>query len=259
MVNHDPPRPAGLTVRPLTGHQVDSVLTDVFGRGVRCSLLDTGVDDASANPAGERGPQWLLAELGDGRITGSCPGGWWRRSDAPDTAHLSAPPLDPAGDRWRVLEVLVFAPHAQIRLGEGAAAGWISADTPGDLLPERLPDWLRPRDRSFLLLGWNGAAHSRTLDGEVPFAVTGELSGAQAALPVEWADFSGRIRPAPGERAALESTGSWLTVREYWAGDPDTGAVGVAFHRLTGLCTGTKPTGPEFDAGTGDQIEEAER
>lgn len=247
---HEPPAPAGVDIRSLSPERIDEVLTDVFVRGDRCRALD-----AAGPPGTSGGPQWLLAELGDGRITGACPGERWRRSDAPPTAHLSAPSLDPMTDRWRVLEVLVFGPHAQIRLGEGAVSGWISADTVGDL-----PEWLRPRDRSFLLQGWTGAAHSRTLEGRVPLSVTREPSGTEAVLPVAWTDFSGRPRSLPGRgRTALESTGTWLTVREYWAADPVTGAVGVAFHRLTGLSAGAKPTGPEFDVGTGDQVDGGEQ
>lgn len=246
-MSHEDPRPEGLSVHRLTGDQIDGVLTDVFARSARCRLLDTGTGGIPGTPGRS---QWLLAELGDGRITGACPGGRWRRSDQSPTAELSARPLDPGTDRWRVLEILVFGPHAQVRIGEGATSGWISADAPGTL-----PEWLRPRDRSFLLQGWNGREHSRTLDGQVPFAMTREPSGTRAALPVEWADFSGRHRPVPGGGTALESSGTWLTVREYWACDPDTGAVGVAFHRLTGMRTGTKPTGPEFDVGTGAEIE----
>ncbi|RKS07749.1 hypothetical protein DFP74_3433 [Nocardiopsis sp. Huas11] len=253
-MSHELPQPAGLTVRALTGAQIDEVLHDVFVRGTRCRLLDTGTDGLPGEPAA---PQWLLAELGDGRLTGACPRERWRRSDEEPTRHLSAPALDPGTDRWRVLEVLVFAPHAQIRLGEGAESGWISADAPD--VPDVPEGPLRPRDRSFLLQGWNGPEHSRTLPGPVPLSVTAEPSGSQAVLPVRWLDFSGRARPAPRRRNALESSGTWLTVREYWASDPVTGAVGVAFHRLTGLRTGTKPTGPEFDAGTGDQIQEADR
>ncbi|MFJ9557597.1 hypothetical protein ACIRPH_27630 [Nocardiopsis sp. NPDC101807] len=251
-MDHTPPRPEGLAVRRLDGGQVEDVLADVFTRGTRCRLLDTGTDGIPGAPGA---PQWLLAELGDGRITGACPGGRWRRSDHPSTADLSAPALSPATDRWRVLEVLVFGPRAQIRLGEGAEDGWISADDPAPL-----PEWLRPRDRSFLLQGWNGRAHSRTLGGDVPFSVTREPSGTLAALPVGWTDFTGRARPRPGGRgAALESAGTWLTVREYWASDPGTGAVGVAFHRLTGMRSGAKPTGPEFDVGTGDETAGEER
>ncbi|WP_053615940.1 hypothetical protein [Nocardiopsis sp. NRRL B-16309] len=253
-MSHEPPHPAGLSVRALTGRQIDDVLHDVFVRGARCRLLDTGTDGLPGDPAA---PQWLLAELGDGRVTGACPRERWRRSDEEPTADLSAPALDPGTDRWRVLEVLVFGPHAQIRLGEGAENGWISADAPD--APDAPDHPLRPRDRSLLLLGWNGPDHSRTLPGAVPVSVTAEPSGAQAVLPVRWHDFSGRARPERGGRSALESTGTWLTVREYWAADSETGAVGVAFHRLTGLRTGTKPTGPEFDAGTGDLIQEADR
>lgn len=243
--SHEPPAPAGVDVRPLDPSLIDEVLDDVFVQGRRCRALD------AAGPSGTSGgPQWLLAELGDGRITGSCPGDRWRRSDAPPTEHLSAPSLAPAADRWRVLEVLVFGPHAQIRLDEGAGSGWVSAEAQGEL-----PEWLRPRDRSFLLQGWTGAANSRTLAGAVPLSVTREPSGTEAVLPVAWTDFSGRVRPLPERgHGALESTGTWLTVREYWAADPVTGAVGVAFHRLTGLRTGAKPTGPEFDVGTGDQV-----
>lgn len=242
---HEPPAPAGVDVRPLSAALITEVLDDVFVHAKRCRALD-----AAGPPGTSGGPQWLLAEFGDGRITGSCPGDGWRRSDTPPTEHLSAPSLDPGTDRWRVLEVLVFGPHAQIRLGEGAGSGWVSAEAPGEL-----PEWLRPRDRSFLLQGWTGTANSRTLGGAVPLSVTREPSGTEAVLPVAWTDFSGRVRPLSEQgRGALESTGTWLTVREYWAADPVTGAVGVAFHRLTGLCAGPKPTGPEFDVGTGDQV-----
>ncbi|PWV46007.1 hypothetical protein [Nocardiopsis sp. L17-MgMaSL7] len=240
---HEPPDPVGVDVRRLSERTIDEVLDDVFVRGRRCRALD------AAGPPG--GPQWLLAELGDGRITGSCPHARWRRSDEPPTGHLSAAPVDPDTDRWRILEVLVFGPHAQIRLGEGTEAGWISTDAPG-----RPPDWMRPRDRSLLLQGWSGPQASRTLKGPVAFSVTREPSGSEAVLPVAWTDFSGRVRPLPEPgRGALESTGTWLTVREYWAADPVTGAVGVAFHRLTGLASGRKPTGPEFEVGTGALVE----
>ncbi|MBR8744485.1 hypothetical protein [Nocardiopsis sp. MG754419] len=243
---HEPPDPVGIRVDRLTSGQVDAVLTDVFVHGRRCRVLDEAAADVPP------GPQWLLAELGDGRITGACPEDRWRRSDQPPTAHLSAPPPDPDTDRWRILEVLVFAPHAQVRLGEGAASGWIGVDTPGDP-----PPWLRPRDRSFLLLGWAGSEPRRAPETDAPISITREPSGTQAVLPVAWTDFSGRLRAlSRPDRTALESTGTWLTVREYWAADPTTGAVGVAFHRLTGMCAGTKPTGPEFDVGTGDRIEE---
>lgn len=231
---HEPPDPVGVDVERLTPERIDAVLADVFDHGVRCRELDRALEGSPP------GPQWLLAEFGDGRVTGACPRQSWRRSDG-DVA-----------DRWRILEVLVFAAHAQIRLGEGAGSGWIATDRGGDL-----PEWLRPRDRSFLLQGWVGAEHRSVLDGEVPMTITREPSGAEAVLPVTWTEFSGRLRPLaePG-RSALESTGTWLTVREYWAADPATGAVGVAFHRLTGMCAGPKPTGPEFEVGTGDRIEE---
>lgn len=244
--SHEPPAPVGVDVRALSAAVIDEVLDDVFVGARRCRALD-----AAGPPGTSGGPQWLLAELGDGRITGACPGDRWSRSDTPPTEHLSAPSLDPGTDRWRVLEVLVFGPYAQIRLGEGAESGWVSTEGQGGL-----PEWLRPRDRSFLLQGWAGSDHSRTLEGDVPRSVTREPSGAEAVLPVAWTDFSGRLRPLPERgRSALESTGTWLTVREYWAADPVTGAVGVAFHRFTGLRAGTKPTGPEFDVGTGDQVE----
>ncbi|MCY9784620.1 hypothetical protein KIK06_12030 [Nocardiopsis sp. EMB25] len=245
-----PPQPAGLAVRPLTPEQIHGVLTDVFDRAARCRLLDTGV---AGLPAAPGHPQWLLAELGDVRVTGSCHRDRWYRSDtlpgAASGALPARPAVDPDTDRWRILEVLVFGPRAQIRLGERAEAGWISADAPGEV-----PDWLRPRDRSFLLQGWNGPGHSYTADARAPLSVTTEPGGSEAVLPVEWADFSGRHRPVPGGRTALESRGTWLTVREYWASDPATGAVGVAFHRLTGLSAGLKPTGPEIDVGSGDEI-----
>lgn len=239
------PAPVGVAVRRLDAAEVDAVFEDVFVRGVRCRLLDTGPPGPPGDPAA---PQWLLAELGDGRLTGACPRERWYRSDGPGTADLSArPPVAPA-DRARVLEVLVFAAHAQVRIGEGARSGWISADTPGEV-----PPWLRPRDRSFLLQGWTGPEHGRSPGEGVPLTVTAEPSGARAVLPVVWADFSARVRRTRGGRAVAEGAGSWLTVREYWAQDPGTGTVGVAFHRLTGIATGPKPTGPVFDPGTGDE------
>ncbi|MFI6578706.1 hypothetical protein ACIBFB_23210 [Nocardiopsis sp. NPDC050513] len=240
-MTHRPPRPAGLAVRRLTPEEVDGVLTDVFDHGSRCRLLDA--------PDSPDQPQWLLAELGDARVTGTCPGDRWFRSDTHPGADPTTRPLVPAADRWRILDVLVFSATAQIRLGERAETGWISSDDPAPV-----PDWLRPRDRSFLLQGWNGPAHSRTVDSRAPLSVTREPGGARAVLPAAWADFAGHARPAPGGRTALTSRGTWLTVREYWAADPATGAVGVAFHRLTGLSTGAKPTGPEIDVGTGDEI-----
>ena len=239
--------PAGVTVRRLDTAEIDTVFDDIFVRGVRCGLLDTGTPGASDTP------QWLLAEMGDGRITGVCPQGRWHRSDGPGTADLSAaPPVAPA-DRTRVLEVLVFAAHAQVRIGEGGRSGWLSADAQG----EEVPPWLRPRDRSFLLQGRSGSEHGRPPEAGPPLTVTAEPSGARAVLPVAWTGFSARVRRARGGRAAVaEGTGSWLTVREYWAQDPDTGTVGVAFHRLTGLTSGPKPTGPVFDPGTGDELAE---
>ncbi|WP_028648296.1 hypothetical protein [Nocardiopsis sp. CNT312] len=245
-MSHHPPPAEGLTVAPLTAKQIEGVLTDVFTRGTRCRLLDTGTDGC---PASHGHPQWLLAELGDARVTGACHGGRWTRSDTLTEPSPAAPTLDPGTDRWRILEVLVFGPRAQIRIGEAAEAGWISADA-----PTAPPEWLRPRDRSLLLQGWNGPDHSRTLDRRAPLSVAREPGGSEAILPVEWADFSGRHRPLPGGRTALESEGTWLTLREYWASDPGTGAVGVAFHRLTGLTHGPKPTGPLIDAGTGDDL-----
>ncbi|MDT0330368.1 hypothetical protein [Nocardiopsis lambiniae] len=244
----DVPEPLGVTVRRLDAGEIDAVLDEVFVRGVRSRLLDAGVAGVAGDP---EVPQWMLAELGDGRITGVCPRGHWHRSDGPATADLSARPPVTAVDRVRVLEVLVFAPHAQIRVGEGARAGWISGDAPGEL-----PSWSRPRDRSFLLQGWTGPGHGRSPGEGVPLSVTAEPSGARAVLPVLWAGFSARVRRERGGRAVVEGTGSWLTVREYWAQDPETGAVGVAFHRLTGVCTGPKPTGPVFDPGTGDEPSE---
>lgn len=237
--------PVGVTVRRLDTAEIDAVFDDVFVRGARCGLLDTGPPGPPGDPDA---PQWLLAELGDGRITGVCPRDRWHRSDGPGTADLSAAAPTAPADRVRVLEVLVFAAHAQIRIGEGGRSGWICADAPGEV-----PPWLRPRDRSFLLQGWTGPEHGRSPGEGVPLTVTAEPSGARAVLPVVWSDFSARVRRVRGGRAVAEGTGSWLTVREYWAQDPGTGTVGVAFHRLTGLSTGPKPTGPVFDPGTGDE------
>ncbi|WP_017610592.1 hypothetical protein [Nocardiopsis xinjiangensis] len=268
-MNLDPPPPAGLLLHELTPGQVETVLEEVFTLGVRCGLLDhppTGV------PVRADAPQWLVAELGDGRITGACPRERWRRSD-PEAAASSAPAPGP-GDRWRILEVLVFTPHVQIRLGEGGERGWLSADA-----PEPLPAPLRPRDRAFLLRGHNGPEYRRPvrcapglqdafrsgpeapgtghgLQEPPPLTVTSEPDGTRAVLPLEPADTIGTTRPLGDGRTLARTSGAWLTVREYWAEDPATGAVGVAFHRLTGLLTGSDPAGPGPDPGTGDPVEE---
>jgi len=257
-VNLDPPPPAGLLLYQLTPGQIETVLEEVFTRGVRCGLLDHPPPGA---PARAGAPQWLLAELGDGRITGACPQRRWRRSD-PEAAAWSASAPGPK-DRWQILEVLVFTPHVQIRLGEGAERGWLSADA-----PESLPAPLRPRDRAFLLRGHNGPEHRRTIRSapgnqspghsphEPPLTVTSEPDGTRAVLPLDPTDTTGTTRPLDDGRTLALTAGTWLTVREYWAEDPATGAVGVAFHRITGLHTGPDPTGPGPDPGTGDPVEE---
>lgn len=275
-MNLDPPPPAGLLMHELTTGQIETVLEEVFARGVRCGLLDHPPPGVRSR-AGE--PQWLVAELGDGRITGVCPRERWRRSDS-DAAALSAPAPGPE-DRWRILEVLVFTPHAQIRLGEGGERGWLSADA-----PEPLPAPLRPRDRAFLLRGHNGPENRRPVRSAPgyqgpdpglqdavratpghpgtdhgpqeppPITVTSEPDGTRAVLPLEPADTTGTTRPLGDGRTLAHTTGAWLTLREYWAEDPATGAVGVAFHRLTGLHAGPDPTGPGPDPGTGDPVEE---
>jgi len=208
-----PPEPAGVRLRELTAAQVEQVLADVFDAGVRCALLD-------GQAPGQR--QWLLAELGDGRITGTCPGRRWWRSDRSAFADWSAAPPGPR-ERWRVLEVLVFCGSAQIRIGERAEQGWLAVDEDASALP----DYLRPRDRRLLLAGRTARAAP---DG-APFSLALEPSGSAAVLPLRWggADTGGR---------------AWLSVREYWARDPGTGVVGVAFHRLTGMGVAGAPVRP---------------
>lgn len=312
-MNLDPPPPAGLLLHELTPGQLETVLEEVFARGVRCGLLDHPPPGITARAGA---PQWLVAELGDGRITGACLHERWRRSDS-EAAAWSAPAPGPQ-DRWRILEVLVFAPHAQIRLGEGGERGWLSADA-----PEPLPAPLRPRDRAFLLRGHNGPEYRRPIrpafehqgpehglqapvqvtpgtgqgpqervqafpehtwaasdhhgseepvrsalareeaaqrhhgrQEPPPLTVTSEPDGTHAVLPLDPADTTGSTRPLSDGRTLAHTAGSWLTVREYWAEDPATGAVGVAFQRLTGLHTGPDPTGPGPDPGTGDPVEE---
>ncbi|MUL43828.1 hypothetical protein FZ103_22125 [Streptomonospora sp. PA3] len=232
-----PPEPCGALTVALGADAAAAVLADLFGHGRRSAALE-------ARAPGE--PQWLLAELGDGRITGACPGGAWRLScDDPWTARLSAPPLDPGGsDAWRLLGAAVFSPSAQIHIGEGAEAAWATRDSDD---ADTLPPWLRPRDRSFLLTGWRaGPRASRDLGGEIPFSIGRELSGATACHPVRWQDFGiAAGAEAPGAAAPVPTAvGTWLSVREYWAEDSRTGAVGVAFHRLTGYHAGAKPTPP---------------
>jgi hypothetical protein len=238
--------PVGVETAAIDEAGVRGVLVDLFEEGRRCRLLDRYAP-------GE--PQWLLAELGDGRITGGCPERYWRLScDDPSTAPVSAPPLAADGsDAWRLLDAVVFSPSAQVHVGEAAEAAWLSRDAPDT---DGLPAWLRPRDRSFLLVGWRGggapqaggdpARGSRTLLGPIPFSIGRELSGTTAAHPVSWQDFDVERRPAPGgaDPRTPTSVGSWISVREYWAEDRATGAVGVAQHRLTGYHAGPKPTAP---------------
>lgn len=229
----EPPEPRGAHTRRLGPETVAALLGDLFRHGRRSSALE-------AQAPGE--PQWLLAELGDGRISGACPRGAWRLScDDPQTARLSAPPLDPGGaDAWRLLGAAVFSPSAQIHIGEGAEEAWATRDS-ADI--GELPPWLRPRDRSFLLAGWHaGPRSSRDLDGDIPFSIGRELSGATACHPVNWHDFD--IAATTEGASAAATVGTWLSVREYWAEDPETGAVGVAFHRLTEYRAGPKPTPP---------------
>ncbi|GAA4952282.1 hypothetical protein GCM10023224_41270 [Streptomonospora halophila] len=236
-----PPEPCGVVTASLGPQAAAAVLDDLFRHGRRSAVLDE-------HAPGE--PQWLLAELGDGRITGACPRGTWRLSCAdPQTLRLSAPPLDPDGsDAWRLLGADLFSPSAQLRIGEGAEGAWLSRDADG---ADRLPPWLLPRDRSFLLTGWRaGPRSSRDLDGEIRFSIGRELSGTTACHPVRWQDFD-VAEPAPDAAAPAsaaggvpDAVGTWISVREYWAEDSETGAVGVAFHRLTGYHAGPKPTPP---------------
>ncbi|MDA0566374.1 hypothetical protein LG943_18935 [Streptomonospora sp. S1-112] len=230
-----PPDPRGARTAALGRSAAHAVLADLFAAAParRCAALDR-------HAPGE--PQWLLAEFGDGRITGACPRQRWRLSSAdPETADLSAPPPAPdLSDTWRLLGAWVFSPSAQIHIGEAAEDAWLTGDAP-DL--DSLPDWLRPRDRSFLLAGWHsGPRASRDLGGAIPFSIGRELSGTTACHPVSWQDFD--IVPAAPGAAEPAEVGSWLSVREYWGEDPVTGAVGVVLHRLTGYHAGAKPTPP---------------
>ncbi|MBB4933299.1 hypothetical protein F4561_004119 [Lipingzhangella halophila] len=221
----------GVDVRPLDDDETTAVFADVFGAGRRCAHLDT-LDTAG-------GPQWLLAELGDARITGYCAAGTWRL----ESSHRDSGPL--AGDRsdaWRLLEAVVFTEHAQIRIGEEAGFAHSAVDSAG---VNELPGWLRPRDRSFLLLGWSTEPrHTTVLDGEPPMTRSRELSGSAALHPDTFADFGVLPSSKKAGKEEWTSKGSWLSVREYWAQDTATGAVHVAFHRLTGYHTGPKPTAP---------------
>ncbi|MBV2365589.1 hypothetical protein ACFPZ0_02750 [Streptomonospora nanhaiensis] len=237
------PGPRGADTAALGPGTARAVLADLFGAAParRCAALDHYAP-------GE--PQWLLAEFGDGRITGACPAGEWRLSSAdPHTAGLSAPaPAPDLSDAWRLLGAWVFSPSAQIHIAEAAEDSWLTRDSAdlGDL-----PDWLRPRDRSFLLAGWHsGPRASRDLGGAIPFSIGRELSGTTACHPVSWRDFDIAPAAAACGGAAQEpaAVGSWLSVREYWGEDPATGAVGVVLHRLTGYHAGAKPTPPHRDA-----------
>lgn len=240
------PEPRGADTVSLGEEAAATVIGDLFGRGRRAGALQELAP-------GE--PQWLLAELGDGRITGACPQHAWRLSCTdPQMAPLSAPPLDPAGtDAWRLLSAVVFSPSAQIHIGEAGEGAWATRDSDD---AGSLPPWLQPRDRSFLLTGWRaGHRSSRDLGGAVPFSIGRELSGTAACHPVGWHDFDISGGTASAAAAAVPpAVGSWLSVREYWAEDSETGAVGVAFHRLTGYHAGPKPT-PPVGLGTADDVQ----
>lgn len=233
----------GVDVRKLDDGQTRQVLAEVFGRRRRCALL------TELDPGAE---QWVLAELGDGRITGSCPTGEdeWRLScfDPDERARkLSAPPLAAdLTDVWRVLEISVFTKKAQIRIGEGAKFAHRAVDD-GD--HNELPRWLKPRNRSFLLLGWpnDKGRFTERLGGTPAMTRAHELSGSQALHPLRWEDFGvlrGKDLPEEDRLDGPVSKGSWLGVREYWAQDDETGEVYVAYHRITGYTTGMKPTRP---------------
>ncbi|RCV52451.1 hypothetical protein [Marinitenerispora sediminis] len=213
--------PHGVLVRELGDDEIAAAFADVFGEQRRCRVLDA---------VAPREPQWLLAEFGHGRITGGCPDETWRLSSTDQaTQQLSAPtPAADRSDAWQLLEAIVFSPSAELRIGEGAERAWLSRDAED---VGRLPSWLQPRDRWFLLLGGTVTQLPESRPGIGPLCIATDRSGSTAVHPVEWQ------APEPdGEKGY----GSWLTVREYWAEDPATGAVGVVFHRLTGFRT-TRP------------------
>lgn len=247
----------GAEVWELNDAQVAAVFTDVFGDRRRCAALDK----LDPRPEGERGPQWLLAELGDARLTGGCPDGTWR-IESSQKEPGSGPLAADRSDAWRLLELTVFTEHTQIRIGEGAAVAHAARDTAD---AATLPRWLQPRDRSFLLLGvTRQRRYTVVLDGDLPMTRGRELSGSVALHPVRWQEFDVlRGRDVPKGKRGPYSKGSWLRVREYWAEHPTTGAVHVAFHRLTGYTTGPKPTDPlvasapsALDEGLGEGPEE---
>ncbi|MFC7330507.1 CRISPR-associated protein Csx19 [Marinactinospora rubrisoli] len=226
------PAPHGVLVRELGDDEIAAAFADVFGEQRRCRVLD-------AVAPGER--QWLLAEFGHGRITGGCPHEAWRLSSTEEaTQQFSAPtPAADRSDAWQLLEAVVFSPSAELRIGEGAERAWLSRDA-DDV--DRLPPWLQPWDRSFLLLGGTVTQIPASRPDVGPLCIAEDRSGSTAVHPVEWRN------PAPGGKKGY---GSWLTVREYWAEDPATGAVGVVFHRLVGYTCdseplpGTSPTSTE--------------
>ncbi|GLU49431.1 hypothetical protein [Nocardiopsis ansamitocini] len=247
-------KPMGVENVSLSVEDITTLHAEVFGKVPdkqgRSSLLDR-YDPGTT--------QWLIAEFGDGRIVGACPGKEWRLSSTgpeplprfsaphPGAWHRTSDKDDT--DAWRLLEAVVFSANAQIRVGEGARAAWLLRDGDLDALVEK--PWLAPRDRSFLLAGYPGnpnrsgrpdrpgQKHRWVSHDDVTFTIAEELSGATVVHPVRWE------KPCPAS-TGKPPQGSWLSVREYWGQDETTGEVVVAAHRLTGYHVGDDPH-PEGD------------
>ncbi|GAA3747584.1 hypothetical protein [Salinactinospora qingdaonensis] len=224
--------PRGVRITELDHDTIAGVFADVFGQRRRCTALDALDPNAQ---------QWLLAELGDTRITGGCSDGQWQLAYSnPQADRLSGE----HGEAWRLLELVVFSENAQIRIGEVAEFGHSAVEDRAE--SEALPSYLKPRDRSFLLLGTETKPHRDKVAGGPPMTWGREPSGSWVLHPLphaDWKDF-GVTRPTRQEREQGRtpvSRGSWLCLREYWAQDETTGAVHVAFHRLTGYHAGDKP------------------
>ncbi|MDS1270691.1 hypothetical protein RIF23_10310 [Lipingzhangella sp. LS1_29] len=239
----DMTRPQGVEVHPLDGEDITRALDEVLGERRRCTALQE-LDPGTT--------QWVLAEFGDGRLTGVCRKGEerWEWEFVGGRPPKGAGEPTGVDDAWRLLEMTVFTWNAQVRVGEGAEYAHSARDT-----AKPAKEYLHPSDRHLLLLGWRrdqdekSAAEGRRREYILPagpnqgLVRAKELSGSEAVHPLrwdEWTDFKAERTPnTKPPRHTIH--GSWLRVREYWAQDPTTGAVHVAFHRLAGYGSGPIP------------------
>lgn len=221
--------PGAPTITTLPGEVTRQVLHHVF---------TTGQPIDHPDPAFTGTPQWLLADLTDGRIVGADHGHGWIRSDQLTHHGPTTAPLHPDSDpTWRVWTIRIFNAAGQllIRPTPNGYTGWYTTDpTPP---PENLT--LHPRTRVFLLGVDATATTVPTPDDTPPFTLLRERDGRQTLLPLPF-------QPAtPAVDDDHPAAGTWLSTREYFTADPATAAVGVTAHRYLDLTTGNHPGHPQ--------------